>query len=108
MGLSKAFDSITHDLLIAKMHGYGFSIDAVTFLYLCLRGHKQNLRVSNAHSVFQIWLHWVPQGALFGSLLCNIFVNGLYLWISKTDLLSFADESTISVANIQYRNLFPI
>ena len=37
MDLSKASDSILHDLLIAKMHVYGFSLDAVTFFYSYLK-----------------------------------------------------------------------
>ena len=37
MDLSKAFDSIPHDLLIAKMRVYGFSIDTVEFFYSYLK-----------------------------------------------------------------------
>ena len=66
MDLSKAFDSIPHDLLIAKMHAYGFSIDAVTFFYSYLKRRKENVKISNTHytihSVFQILLSEVPQG----------------------------------------------
>ena len=54
MDLSKASDSILHDLLIAKMHVYGFSLDAVTFFYSYLKRRKQNVRINNTHSVFQI------------------------------------------------------
>ena len=49
MDLSKAFDSITHDLIIAKMHAYGFSIVTVKFLYSFLQRHKQNVRINNTH-----------------------------------------------------------
>ena len=98
MDLSKAFDSIPHDLLIAKMHTYGFSIDAVTFFYSYLKRRKQNVRINNTHSVFQILFSGVHQGSILEPLLFKIFINDLYLWVSKTDLLNFTDDNTISAA----------
>ena len=41
MDLSKAFDCVKHDLLIAKLHAYGFSHDALTFLYSYLSDRQQ-------------------------------------------------------------------
>ena len=74
MVLSKAFDSIPHNLLIAKMHAYGFSIDAVTFFYLHLKRCKQNVRINNTLSVFQILLSEVPESSILGLLLFNIYI----------------------------------
>ena len=79
MDLSKAFDSMLHDLLIAKMHAYGFSIDTVIFFYSYLKRRKQNVRINNTHNVFQILLSGVRQGSILGPLLFNIFINDLYL-----------------------------
>ena len=73
------FDSIPHDLLITKMHAYGFSINAVTFFYSYLKRRKQNARINNTHSVFQILLSGVAQGSILSSLLFKIFINDLYL-----------------------------
>ena len=80
------------------MHSFGFSLDAVKFVYSYFKWRKQNGRINNTQSVFQILLSEIPQGAILGPLLFNIFINDLYLWISKTDLLTFAVDSTISAA----------
>ena len=47
MDLSKAFDCIPHDLLFAKLHAYGLSEDAVTFLHLCLKCRKQVAKIND-------------------------------------------------------------
>ena len=47
----------------------------------------------------------VLEGSILGPLLFNIFINDLYLWITKTDLLSFADDNTISAAEKTIENL---
>ena len=47
MDLSKAFDCIPHDPLIAKLHTYSFSQKTVTFIYFYLKRRKQKVKVNN-------------------------------------------------------------
>ena len=96
--MSKAFNSIPHELLFAKMHAYGFSKNCLVFFYSYLKRRKQNVRINNTHSIFQILLSEVPQRYILGPILLNIFINDLLLWISNSELLNFADDNTISAA----------
>ena len=52
MDLSKAFDCISHDLLIAKLHAYGFSFETLTFRNSYLRNRKQCVKINNICSDF--------------------------------------------------------
>ena len=73
--------------------------------YSYFKRRNQNVIINNTHSVFQVILSGVSQGSILDSLLFNIFINDLCLWITKTDLLNFADDSTITAAEITIENL---
>ena len=64
MDLSKAFDCIPHDLLIAKLHVYVFSEKSVTFIYSYLKRRKQNVKIENFYKDFLTLLSGVPQGSI--------------------------------------------
>ena len=65
MDFSKVFDLIPYDVLIANMHAYDFSKNSFVFFYSYLKRRKENVRINNTHSIFQILLSGIPQGTAF-------------------------------------------
>ena len=53
MDLSKVFDTINHDLLLAKLKAYGFSKDTLTLMCSYLKDRKQNVVINNSATTTQ-------------------------------------------------------
>ena len=94
--LSQVFDCIPHDLLIAKLHAYGLSFDAVTFLNPYLKDRKQNVGINNIFRAFQNILSGAPQSSILGPIVFSIVPSDLFLCIKKSDLHNFTDDNTIT------------
>ena len=66
------------------------------YFFSYLKSRKQNVKINNTYSVFQVLLSRVSQGSILGPILFNIFINDLLLWVENTELHNFADDNTIS------------
>ena len=97
MDLSKAFDCVPHDLLIAKLHAYKFDMETLILFYSYLKNRQQCVKINNVFSSFMVLVSGVPQGSILGPILFNLFINDLVHFI-KSDLGNFADDNTISDA----------
>ena len=92
--LSKAFDCLNHELLIAKLDAYGFSHSAIKFIYSYLKGRFQRTKVNGKFSSWSEILSGVPQGSILGPLLFNIYINDLFYFIDPSTITNYADDTT--------------
>ena len=69
--LSKPFDCILHDLLIAKLSAYGLSSHSSCYIYSYDR--KQCVQINNKQSEFDTTISGVLQCSIFGPILFDIF-----------------------------------
>ena len=98
--LSKAFDCICHNLLLAKLKAYGLHDTALKLLRSFLHERKKRVMCNNSCSNWTPIRCGVPQGSLLSPLLFNIFMNDMNeAVIDSSSLRLYADGTTQYVAD---------
>ena len=95
LDLSKAFDLVSHSVLLSKLKLYGCTDNAVSFFNSYLSSRKQFVRYENHDSNVTNVEVGVPQGSILGPLLFITYVNDLSLCLNSSLSASFADDTSI-------------
>ena len=105
MALSKAFDTLNHKLLIAKLHAYGFNRDSLKLINDYLSNRWQRTKINKSFSSWAELVQGVPQGSVLGPLLFNIYLTDLFYLAESNKVCDFADGKTIFACHKDLKTL---
>ena len=94
--LSKAFDCLNHELLIAKLDAYNFDNSSLEFIRSYLSNRKHRTKINNTLSEWAEIFDGIPQGSILGPLLFNIYMNDIFYFV-RGSITNYADDTTHSI-----------
>ena len=98
LDLSKAFDTVNHEILLGKLYRYGFRGKIWKMLQSYLSNRRQCTKIGQAISRFTIVQCGIPQGSCLGPLLFLIYINDLPN-ATKCQTTLFADDTNLHISN---------
>ncbi|KAL7297111.1 hypothetical protein TKK_0009533 [Trichogramma kaykai] len=93
MDLSKAFDTVRHDLLLTKLEIEGIRGLALNLMKSYLFDRGQRVKINGVSSQIKTVSTGVPQGTVLGPLLFILYVNDIFHYYPGT--YAFADDTIV-------------
>ena len=101
LDLSKAFDTVNHQILLQKLYRYGIRGVPLQWFKSYLEGRTQYVEVKNVKSNLSIQ-YGVPQGSNLGPLLFLIYIKDMPKCLEKANIRIFSDVSTLFYSGFQF------
>ena len=105
--LSKAFDTVDHNILLAKLKSCGIRGEANSLLKSYLLNSEQHTCILGESSTFKKVIYGVPQGSVLGTLLFLLYINDIMNClndINKVKLVFYADNTNIFVIGDDHKS----
>ena len=95
LDLSKAFDSLSHEILLRKLLHYGICGAAINLMASYLKNRKQFVQFDGYKSDMKTICNGVPQGSILGPLLFLVYINDFPNASKVFNFLMYADDTTL-------------
>ena len=103
--LSKAFDTVNHNILLEKLKAYGIESENLEWFRSYLSNRKQFISYDDFKTNMKIVKCGISQGSILGPLLFLILVNDLNNSTKVLDLVRFADDTNLFCSDNNMKTL---
>ena len=104
MALSKTFNTLCHDVLIAKLDAYSFSSKSLSYIHSHLNKRFQKTNVNCDFSLWEKFFSGVHQGSILGHFYCiYVYINDILFFVDEAFLINYEDDTPLySAQNTTY------
>ena len=103
--LTKAFDTVDHEILLYKLERYGIRGHANDFFRSYLSNRQQYTVINGAESSRKTVKCGVPQGSVLGPILFLVYINDMYTALQEDSVRLFADDTSLTLFDRSFKTV---